>query len=129
MTHSFPDFTTHMLDLLKNTGPSGPTGPTPIKPFISKEKSETSRATEVGPVDLDWSHHSAASGPAKDTEIQSLDEGGTTGTSGTSILQRVMSRASEGRTRRMACDICRANALRTAILGVFRSVARDDRRR
>ena len=65
MTHSFPDFTTHMLDLLKNTGPSGPTGPTPIKPFISKEKSGTSRATEVGPVDLDWSHHSAASGPAK----------------------------------------------------------------
>ena len=76
MTHSFPDFTTHMLDLLKNTGP---TGPTPIKPFISKEESGTSRATEVGPVDLDWSHHSAASGPAKDTEIQSLDEVGPLG--------------------------------------------------
>ncbi|MDH2402020.1 hypothetical protein QCM77_18945 [Bradyrhizobium sp. SSUT18] len=83
MTHSFPDFTSHVLDLLKNTGPTGPTGPTPSKPFIEKEKAGTSRCKEVGPVENDWSHHGAVSGPGKSTAGQSLNDSGTSGTSGT----------------------------------------------
>jgi hypothetical protein len=84
MTHSFPDFTSHVLDLLKNTGPTGPTGPTSSNAFISKEKVGTSHETEVGPVDFDWSHHGAVNGPGKCAIDQSLNEGGTSGTSGTS---------------------------------------------
>lgn len=83
MTHSFPDFTSHVLDLLKNTGPSGPTGPSPSNTFFSKEKAGTSRETEAGPVDFDWSNHGAVSGPGKCAIDQSLNEDGTTGTSGT----------------------------------------------
>lgn len=84
MTHSFPDFTSHVLDLLKNTGPSGPTGPTPGKAFISNDKAGTSCCNEVGPVDFDWSHHVAVNGPSKRATDQSLNDGGTTGTTGTS---------------------------------------------
>ncbi|MGY4355381.1 hypothetical protein ACVWZR_004432 [Bradyrhizobium sp. i1.3.1] len=83
MTHRFPDFTSHVLDLLKNTGPSGPTGPTLGKPFIPNEKAGTSREAELGPVDFDWSHHDAVTGPGKYSTDQALNKRGTTGTSGT----------------------------------------------
>ncbi|MGY4380444.1 hypothetical protein ACVWZ3_008083 [Bradyrhizobium sp. i1.3.6] len=48
MTHRFPDFTSHVLDLLKNTGPSGPTGPTLGKPFIPNEKSWDQSRSRAG---------------------------------------------------------------------------------
>lgn len=86
MTHSFPDFTTHVLDLLKNTGPSGPTGPNPPNRFISNDKTGTSRENEVGPFEFDWSHHGAVSGPSKGAATQALSGRGTTGTSGTTNL-------------------------------------------
>ncbi len=88
MTHGFPDFTAHMLDLLKNTGPSGPTGPTPANHFISNEKAGTSPRIEVGPVDVEWPHHVAPTGPSKAAIKQSLVGGGTTRTSGTAIFEQ-----------------------------------------
>jgi hypothetical protein len=88
MTHSFPDFTSHVLDLLKNAGPTGPTGPTPSKPFIEKEKGGTSRRKEVGPVENDWCHHGAVSGPGKFIYDQTLSDGGTSGTSGTTNFRQ-----------------------------------------
>jgi hypothetical protein len=88
MTHSFPDFTAHVLDLLKNTGPTGPTGPAPANHFISNEKAGTSRGIEVGPVDFEWSHHVAPTGPGKVSAKQSLTDGGTSGTSGTTIFKQ-----------------------------------------
>jgi hypothetical protein len=89
MMHASVDFTEHMLGLLKKTGPSGPTGPTPNKPFKSNEKVGTTRCTKVGPVDFEWSHAVRATGPAKTSPNQLLTGDGTTGTSGTTIFQRV----------------------------------------
>jgi hypothetical protein len=88
MKHSSADFTAHMLSLLKNTGPSGPTGPTPDKPFNLNEKAGTTRGAEVGPVDLDWSQHVCAIGPGKTPTKQSLRDGGTAGTSGTTNFEQ-----------------------------------------
>lgn len=86
MMHSPGDFTAHVLDLLKNSGPSGPTGPTMAKPLISNDKVGTSRRNDVGPVENEWSHQARASGPGKRRENQSLKGTGTTGTSGTSLF-------------------------------------------
>lgn len=83
MTHSCPDFATHVIGLLKNTGPSGPTGPTPANPFISLGKGGTTCAIKVGPVDFDWSQSCAATGPSKNSRKQLLTNSGTTGTGGT----------------------------------------------
>jgi hypothetical protein len=96
MTHSFPDFTTHVMDLLKNTGHSGPTGPTSTKPLISKEKIGTSLAQGVGPVENEWSHHSVVSGPAKQSHKQLVTVDGTTGTSGTTNFAEAKSSCETG---------------------------------
>ena len=55
MTHTSPDFTDHVLGLLKNTGPTGPTGPATCKPLLLNEKAGTTHSQHVGPVDFDWS--------------------------------------------------------------------------
>jgi hypothetical protein len=86
MTHSSGDFTAHVLDLLKNSGPTGPSGPTTGKALISNDKVGTTRRDEVGPVENEWSQHVRASGPGKSCEKQSLAGGGTSGTTGTSLF-------------------------------------------
>jgi hypothetical protein len=86
MTHSSGDFAAHVLDLLKNSGPSGPTGPSTGKAFICNDKVGTSRRDEAGPVGNEWSQHACASGPGKDRAKQSLTGGGTSGTTGTSLF-------------------------------------------
>ena len=96
MMHSSEDFTNHMLGLLKKTGPSGPTGPTSIKLFETNEKVGTNQCAKVGPVDLDWSQPVRVTGPGKTPLIQSPRKPGTTGTSGTTILQRAASEAKAG---------------------------------
>jgi hypothetical protein len=88
MKHSSADFATHVLGLLKNSGPTGPTGPTPGNAFNSKGKVGTSDAQEVGPVDFEWSHLMQASGPKKSREKQSVTRPVTSGTSGTTTLQQ-----------------------------------------
>jgi hypothetical protein len=88
MTHSFPDFTAHVLNLLEKSGPTGPNGPIPTNLFISNEKAGTSCRTEVGPVDFEWSRPRTSTGPGKAAGKQSLIGGGTTGTSGTTIFEQ-----------------------------------------
>jgi hypothetical protein len=90
MTHSSSDFTSHVLDLLKKTGP---TGPSPPNRFISNEKAGTSRGIEVGPVYFEWSHYVAPTGPSKVAAKQSLTDGGT---SGTTIFERGDDRCEPG---------------------------------
>jgi len=86
MTHSSGDFTAHVLDLLKNSGPTGPSGPTPAKALISNDKAGTSRPDDLGPFENERSRYTGASGPGKDCEKQSLTGAGTSGTTGTSIF-------------------------------------------
>ena len=86
MMHGSRDFTAHVLDLLKNSGPTGPSGPTLDKCLISNDKAGTTRRNEAGPVENEWSQHVRASGPGKSCEKQSLTGAGTSGTSGTSVF-------------------------------------------
>jgi hypothetical protein len=86
MMHGSGDFTAHVLDLLKHSGPTGPSGPSTGKTLIFNDKVGTSRRDEVGPVGNEWSQHARASGPGKGCEKQLLTGGGTTGTSGTSLF-------------------------------------------
>ena len=88
MTHGSSDFTSHVLDLLKRTGPSGPTGPAPANQFISNGKAGTGCGIEMGPVEFEWSRVVAPSGPGKIVAKQSLTDGGTNGTAGTSIFEQ-----------------------------------------
>lgn len=88
MAHSSSDFGSHMLDLLKNTGPTGPTGNTSIKPLVSGQDFGTSRAQQVGPLDSDWSQHAPVSGPKFSTQKQLLRAPVTSGTSGTTSFQQ-----------------------------------------
>jgi hypothetical protein len=86
MMHGSRDFTAHVLDLLKNSGPTGPSGPTAGKALISNDKVGTSRRDALGPVENEWSQHARASGPSKNCEKQSLTGAGTSGTTGTSLF-------------------------------------------
>lgn len=86
--HNPTSFAEHCLSLLKNSGPSGPTGPTTAKPFKSNDKAGTTKSKVLGPVDIDWSHDDATSGPAKNVADQRLDYHAPTGTSGTAIFAR-----------------------------------------
>lgn len=87
MAHGFSDFGSHMLGLLKNTGPSGPSGNTPSKSLISEQDFGTTRAQQVGPLDFDWSQHSPVTGPNFSTQKQSLSAPVTSGTSGTTLFE------------------------------------------
>jgi hypothetical protein len=84
--HASIDFTAHMLELLKKTGPSGPTGPTSDKPLIYNDKAGTTRARGPGPLNSDRSHLVVATGPGKGIEKQALTGTGTSGTTGTGLF-------------------------------------------
>ncbi len=86
--HNPTSFAEHCLSLLKNSGPSGPTGPTTAKPFKSNDKAGTTESKVLGPLDIDWSHDDATSGPAKIVTDQRLDCHAPTGTSGTTNFAR-----------------------------------------
>lgn len=88
MAHSSNDFGSHMLGLLKNTGPTGPTGNTPSKPLSSKQDFGTTRAQGVGPLEFDWSQHDPVTGPNLSTQKQPLSSPVTSGTSGTTTFQQ-----------------------------------------
>jgi hypothetical protein len=88
MKHSPADFGAHVLGLLKNRGPTGPTGPKQVKPFNSDDKIGTTGKTMVGPLARDWSHPIPVSGTNKTIDNQLLIDGGTTGTTGTTILEQ-----------------------------------------
>lgn len=86
--HNPTSFAEHCLSLLKNSGPSGPSGPTLTKLFKSNDKAGTTELKMLGPVDIDWSHDDATSGPAKSVTDQRLDCPAPTGTSGTANFEK-----------------------------------------
>ena len=88
MKHSSADFGAHFLELLKNTGPSGPSGPVHGKSFNSGDKAGTGPPKPVGPLAVHWSQPAKVTGTGKDITNQRVAESGTTGTSGTSVLQQ-----------------------------------------
>lgn len=96
--HNPTSFAEHCLSLLKNSGPSGPTGPAIAKPFKSNDKAGTTELKVLGPVDIDWSHDGATSGPAKNTTDQRLDCPAPTGTSGTTNFERGRAKQSSHQT-------------------------------